>query len=109
MTPPNAPAADAGWDAEADFVIVGAGTAGCVLANRLSADPAHRVALIEAGGPDRHPYVRMPMGFLKALQNPPLTWQFQKLERGSSDISQHPSRFQRDPPILVVGRTCSLT
>ena len=69
--------ASPGWDAEADFVIVGAGTAGCVLANRLSADPAHRVALIEAGGPDRHPFVRMPMGFLKALQNPALTWQFQ--------------------------------
>jgi choline dehydrogenase len=42
-------------DETVDFVIVGAGTAGCVLANRLSADPAHRVALIEAGGPDRHP------------------------------------------------------
>lgn len=77
MTSPNALDAAPGWDAEADFVIVGAGTAGCVLANRLSADPANRVALIEAGGPDRHPYVRMPMGFLKALQNPALTWQFQ--------------------------------
>lgn len=62
------------WDAEAEVVIVGAGTAGCVLANRLSADPARRVVLLEAGGGDGHPLIRMPMGFLKALARPAFGW-----------------------------------
>lgn len=57
-----------------DYLIVGAGTAGCVLANRLSADAKQQVLLLEAGGGDSHPYVRMPMGFIKALQRPELTW-----------------------------------
>lgn len=60
-----------------DYVIVGAGTAGCVLANRLSADGRHSVLLLEAGGPDSHPLVRMPVGFLKALQKPHLTWGYE--------------------------------
>lgn len=51
-----------------DYVIVGAGSAGCVLANRLSANPAQRVLLIEAGGSDRHPLVRIPAAFCKLFQ-----------------------------------------
>ena len=56
-----------------DYVIVGAGSAGCVLAARLSEDPAVRVCLIEAGGRDRHPYIHMPVGFAK-MTTGPLTW-----------------------------------
>lgn len=58
----------------ADYVIVGAGTAGCVLANRLSADGKHKVVLIEAGGRDRHPMIHIPAGFLRLLDHPSITW-----------------------------------
>ena len=59
---------------KADYVIVGAGSAGCVLANRLTEDPAVRVLLIEAGGRDRSPYIHVPAGFMKMLDHPTLTW-----------------------------------
>jgi choline dehydrogenase len=57
-----------------DFIIVGAGSAGCALAGRLSADPQTRVLLLEAGGSDDHWLLRMPLGFLRALLNPEYTW-----------------------------------
>ena len=60
-----------------DFVIIGAGSAGCILANRLSADPTNQVLLLEAGGPDRHPWIHIPAGFQKLLNHPRLNWNFE--------------------------------
>ncbi len=57
-----------------DYVIVGAGSAGCVLANRLSADGKHTVCILEAGGKDTHPFVHIPAGFMKTLVNPSVNW-----------------------------------
>jgi choline dehydrogenase len=59
-----------------EYVIAGAGSAGCVLANRLTEDPATRVVLIEAGGRDRSPLIHIPAGFMKLLDHPSLTWGF---------------------------------
>jgi choline dehydrogenase len=61
---------------EADYVIVGAGSAGCVLANRLTDDANARVVLLEAGGRDRNPLIHIPAGYMKLLDHPTLTWGF---------------------------------
>src|SRR6476660_6706423 len=59
---------------EFDFIIVGGGTAGCVLANRLSADPAVSVLLLEAGGKDSYPWIHIPVGYLYTQNNPRTDW-----------------------------------
>ncbi len=59
-----------------DYVIVGAGSAGCVLANRLSADPATRVLLVEAGGRDWHPFIHMPAGIAKLVGRKGINWNY---------------------------------
>ena len=57
-----------------DYVVVGGGSAGCVLANRLSADPGARVLLLEAGGSDRWHWIRIPVGYLYCMGNPRVDW-----------------------------------
>lgn len=59
-----------------DYVIVGGGSAGCVLANRLSADPTIKVCLLEAGPPDTHPLIHMPLGILWMMRSKVLNWNF---------------------------------
>jgi choline dehydrogenase len=59
-----------------DYVIVGAGPAGCLLANRLSENPAHRVLLLEAGGQDNYPWIHIPVGYLYCIGNPRTDWCF---------------------------------
>ncbi|MEM6492455.1 MAG: GMC family oxidoreductase N-terminal domain-containing protein, partial [Pseudomonadota bacterium] len=59
-----------------DYVIVGGGTAGCVLANRLSADPGTRVLLLEAGGRDNYHWIHIPVGYLYCMGNPRTDWRF---------------------------------
>lgn len=59
-----------------DYVIVGAGSAGCVLAERLSANGRHSIAVVEAGGSDNHLYIRMPLGYGKTFYDPSVNWMY---------------------------------
>ena len=61
---------------EFDYIIVGGGSAGCVLANRLSADPKNRVVLIEGGDRDNWIWFHIPVGYLFAIGNPRSDWLF---------------------------------
>lgn len=64
---------------EFDFIVVGAGSAGCVLANRLSADPSVKVLLLEAGPRDTNPWIKIPLGYGKLYKHPKLNWRYQSI------------------------------
>ena len=60
-----------------DYIIIGAGSAGCVLANRLSADPNVRICVLEAGPSDWNPLIHMPVGYMKLMKNPAYNWLYE--------------------------------
>src|SRR5918992_6278172 len=76
-----------------DYIIIGAGTAGCVLANRLSADPAKSVLVLEAGGEDDWIWIHIPVGYLYCIGNPRTDWMFKtEAEPGLNGRSLHYAR-----------------
>jgi choline dehydrogenase len=81
---------------EFDYVIVGCGAAGSLLAARLTEDGASRVCVLEAGPKDRNPFIHIPAGFIKTLKNPDVTWQFR---------TQPTERTGGRPIATVQGRT----
>jgi len=88
---------------EADFVIIGAGSAGCVLANRLSEDPRNKVVLLEAGGECRHPLIDMPLTWMQAAANKRFIW--------GNESEPDPARLGRTEPLprgKVLGGSSSI-
>ena len=61
---------------EFDYIIIGAGSAGCVLANRLSSIETNKILLLEAGGKDTYPWIHIPVGYYKTMHNPNTDWCF---------------------------------
>ena len=104
-----------------DYIIAGGGSAGCVLANRLSADPRRRVLLLEAGGRDNYIWIKVPVGYLYCIGNPRTDWMMrtapeeanspQVIHNFSTAPSRHrcatapPRRFQRVLDFAVSART----
>ena len=89
---------------DADYVIAGAGSAGCVLANRLTEDPNTRVVLIEAGGRDWHPMIHIPAGYVKLLDHKTLTWGY----KADADSWIERARDQLSAPGRVLGGSSSI-
>ncbi len=90
-------------EASYDYVIIGAGSAGCTLANRLSTDPKVTVFIIEAGGEDYNPWIHVPVGFVKTMVDPSVNWLF--------DTEPEPNLNNRQIPIprgKVLGGSSSI-
>lgn len=91
-------------DAETfDYVIVGAGSAGCVLANRLTADGRHRVLLLEAGPRDRNPWIHIPLGYGKTMFDSRINWKFE-----SEPVPGLEGRRIKQPRGRVLGGSSSI-
>ena len=86
-----------------DYVIIGGGTAGCLLASRLSAEPRNRVLLLEAGKADRYPWIHIPVGYLYCIGNPRTDW----LYHTEPDAGLN-NRVQRYPRGKVLGGCSSI-
>ncbi len=71
-----------------DYIIIGAGSAGCVLANRLTANPDTKVLLLEAGGKDTNPWIHIPGGYFKTMHNPDTDWCFNTEKEPNCDNRQ---------------------
>ena len=89
---------------ELDFVIIGAGSAGCVLADRLTESGLYRVLLLEAGGEDRSIWIHVPLGYGKSFTNPKVNWMY----TGEPEAATYNRRIAQ-PRGKVLGGSSSLT
>ena len=85
-----------------DYVIIGAGSAGSVLANRLGEDPATRICVLEAGPSDWHPYIHLPAGFIKTFHMKSVNWAYQQEPGPWTGGPQHLRAARQDAGRLVV-------
>ena len=86
-----------------DFIVTGAGSAGCVLAARLSESGRHRVLLLEAGGKDSNPWIHIPLGYAKTFGNPRVNWMFDSEPEANLN-----NRTMYQPRGKVLGGTSSI-